>query len=470
MRLGCSPSRSLVVPKTRHFLVRNVIVGLLLRPSRCLSMQSYFARSKVIVPLRPRTRCLQEWKVGKQSSKLNSINIEDVRMAYHQGETDGILEYAASLDASTIRVEDIVSVTLDVSEGRSSEAASMMNAWIGACSLVKGPNVATDLVLGLMTAFGELKEKRNITPDIVTYSLAYSALHGEPSAQSSAAYFIHEAARQSKKIAGGKRRRAVAAARGKGPVLNVKDVEDDLRRLCGEDFSVLHETDDLFVVNKPSGVPCFHRKTTTAGKIRKGKAPTMASDISLEDALTACNAPLSTLNPEARGLVHRLDRGTSGCLVLAKNDETHALLVSEFFLRRTSKLYTTVVSPAPHPSVPDEGSIDHPVDGHPARSRFRILERVSPSAAIMEFEIFTGRKHQIRVHSSAVLGSPVYRDPLYTEEKIDNDDKEKFLLHSWKLKIPQFDIDVEAPQPRWWGDVVAELKETPMRQNKSKPR
>ena len=458
MRLGCSPCRSVVFPKTAHFILRKVMLGLLFRPSSCLSIQSCFSRSKFIVPLKPRARCLHEWKIGKQSSKLNSLNVEDVRMAYQNGETDGILEYAASLDVSTIKVEDVVSAALDVSEGRSGETASMMNAWIGACSLVKGPREVSELVLGLMTAFAELEEKRDIAPDIVTYSLAYSALHGDPSAQSSAASFIQEAARRSKKMAGGKRRKALAAARGKGRILKVKDLEDDLRQLCGEDFCVLHETDDLFVVNKPSGVPCFHRKTTTAGKIGKGKRPTMAADVSLEDALTACNAPLSTLNPEARGLVHRLDRGTSGCLVLAKNDETHALLVSEFFLRRTSKLYTAVVSPAPDPSVPDEGSIDHPVDGRPARSRFRILERVSPSAAIMEFEIFTGRKHQIRVHSSVVLGSPVYMDPLYTKEKIDNDDKEKFLLHSSKLKIPKFDIDVEAPQPRWWGDIVTELK------------
>jgi len=402
-------------------------------------------------------------KVGRtrtKSSRLFSLNVDDIRRAYQHGETDGILQYASSLDISTIAVEDIISATLDVSNGRSGDAASMMNAWIGACSLSSASTVTSDLVLGLMDAFEDLEGTKNISPDIVTYSLAYNALREDPSAEQSATYFIEEAIRRSKKAAGGKRRRALAAARGKGRISNTKDVGDDLRLLCGEDFSVLDETDDWVVVNKPSGIPCFHRKTTTAGKIRKGTghAIPQAKDVSLEDALVACNVPLSTLNPDARGLVHRLDRGSSGCLVLAKTDEMHARLLSEFFLRRTEKFYTTVVSPVPDPSVAGEGTIDFPVDGRPARSNYRILERWGSDAAIVEFAIFTGRKHQIRVHASSVLGSPVHMDTLYGEEKNIVDSSTRFLLHSSKLKIPKYDIDVEAPQPPWWDDVITDFK------------
>jgi 23S rRNA-/tRNA-specific pseudouridylate synthase len=462
-RLGVrqSPSQPRVISSITSLLSKNVILGLLFRPSKCLSVRAYFARPPANVPSTPPTK--YGYLLPRKSPILFSLLVDDVRKAYQIGETDGILEYAASLDSSAIRVDDIVSVTLDVAEGRSGEVASMMNAWIGACSIMEDRKVASDLVLGLVEAFEELEEDRNIAPDIVTYSLAYSALHEDLSRQGSAAYFVQEAARRSKKAAGGKRRKALAVARRKGRVANVKDLEDDLRRLCGEDFCVLHETDDLFVINKPSGVPCFHRKTTTAGKIRKGKGPVTAEDISLEDALITCNAPMSTLNPEALGVVHRLDRGSSGCLVLAKNEETHALLVSEFFLRRTGKLYTTILSPWSNPSVPEEGSIDHPVDGRPAKSRYRLLERVGPDVAIIEFEIFTGRKHQIRVHASEVLGSPVYMDTMYGEDKKSNVGKGRFLLHSSKLQIPKFGLDVEAPRPLWWNDVIAALKANPQK-------
>jgi 23S rRNA pseudouridine1911/1915/1917 synthase len=276
---------------------------------------------------------------------------------------------------------------------------------------------------------------------------------------------MEQAIRKSKKKAGGKRRKTLAASRRKLKVSNVGEVEEELRCLCGDDFSVLHETDGLLVVNKPSGVPCFHRKTTTAGKIRKrkGKDAAVADDISLEDALISCNVPLSTLNPEALGLVHRLDRGSSGCLVLAKTDEMHALLVSEFFLRRTEKTYLTVVSPAPDLSTPQGGTIDQPVDGRPAKSRYRIKQRFSDSAALLEFDIYTGRKHQIRVHASEALASPVYLDPLYSNPNDHShptagNPQQQFLLHASSLRIPKYGIEVEAPIPKWWSAITASFE------------
>jgi 23S rRNA-/tRNA-specific pseudouridylate synthase len=233
----------------------------------------------------------------------------------------------------------------------------------------------------------------------------------------------------------------------------------------------LHETDDFVVINKPSGVPCFHKKKTTAGKIKKGKGKQkyMASDVSLEDALLNCNIPLSTLNPEAMGLVHRLDRGSSGCMVLAKTNEMHANLVAEFFLRRTQKRYLALVAPAPDSSLSDEGLIDLPVDGRPAKSKYRVVERYGAGvAALLEFDIYTGRKHQVRVHAAEGLSSPVLMDNGYSSGRQDstdlenlvkfNEGKQHFFLHSSSLVIPEHGIDVKAPLPSCWDDTITLLK------------
>jgi len=245
------------------------------------------------------------------------------------------------------------------------------------------------------------------------------------------------------------------------------------------------ETDDFAVVNKPSGIPCFHKKKTTAGKIKRGKGKKKkgksngnadslesSSDVSLEDALVSCNVVLSTLNPEALGLVHRLDRGSSGCIVFAKSNDMHAKLVSEFFLRRTTKKYVALLRESSESSIPEAGSglIDHPVSRRPARSQYSLLERYKSSsdeecednAALVEFEIFTGRKHQIRVHAAEVLGSPVWGDPLYGSSddrsngaKPSNDISKRILLHAHRLTIPQLDIEVESPIPTWWDSTIS---------------
>jgi len=235
-----------------------------------------------------------------------------MRHAYAQKDTDGILEWASTLDPSSLDANHIIEDVLDVSDGRKGDAASMLNAWIGSCSLMDDREVASGLANDLLLAFEELHKTKDISPDIVTYSLLYSALHQDPNKRKMGDYAVDQAARQSKKLAGGKRRKALAASRRKKSVTSVKDIEINLRQLCGPELSILFESPDLFVVNKPSGISCFHRKTTIAGKVRKGQGQeSSAIDIALEDALLSCNIPLSTINPEALGLVHRLDRGTS---------------------------------------------------------------------------------------------------------------------------------------------------------------
>jgi 23S rRNA-/tRNA-specific pseudouridylate synthase len=153
-------------------------------------------------------------------------------------------------------------------------------------------------------------------------------------------------------------------------------------------------------------------------------------DLSLMDVLQKFRRPttgtsLSTLNPVALGIVHRLDRGTSGCIIIAKNDPIHAQFVAAIFQRQLQKTYTVLVSPAPCTVLYNEtmGYITIPVDGKPAKSKYTVLERFvrynniskrNETAALMNVITYTGRQHQVRVHCAHGLKAPIVGDPLYS--------------------------------------------------------
>mmetsp|Transcript_10474 Transcript_10474/g.30644 ORF Transcript_10474/g.30644 Transcript_10474/m.30644 type:complete len:519 (-) Transcript_10474:1085-2641(-) len=422
-------------------------------------------------------------------TELSHDLARDIHQSFQEKETDGVVDLATS---SSLMIHSNLDVNLDLipailvaSEGKKGVAASIMNALIGSTCLIttsddKIWSLMSDRTLSLMEG---LQEAADIVPDIVTYSLAHQALLNDPDARDLANTVLLEAERRTKKVAGGKRRKLLASSRRKR-MSSFADAEASLKELLGNEFKVLLETDDFAVVNKPSGVPCFHVKTTTAGKIKRGKGKkkgkkgpdkqqSESSDISLEDALVSCNVQLSTLNPDALGLVHRLDRGSSGCLILAKSNEMHTKLISEFFLRRTTKKYVALVQESSMSSFDDKdcSSIDHPVHGRPARSEYRLLKRFRSSddedcvdgAALLEFEIFTGRKHQIRVHAAEVLQSPVWRDPLYSTNgdaivkngRMSGDSSERIFLHASHLAIPELGIDIESPVPTWWKSTIS---------------
>jgi 23S rRNA pseudouridine1911/1915/1917 synthase len=242
-------------------------------------------------------------------------------------------------------------------------------------------------------------------------------------------------------------------------------VEHELQELYGSEFQVLYETADLVVLSKPSGMVCFHKHTTTAGKVsrrKRGHKDKDVADVSLEDGLLNQNVSLSTLNAEAHGLVHRIDRGTSGCIVLAKTDDMHAKLVTQLFLRRTKKTYMALVSPTRE--FNSQGIIDIPVDGRPARSVYSILKRRGNDAISLQVETLTGRKHQVRVHCAKGLDSPILLDPIYAHNvesppAIANiATGGRFFLHASALVIPDYGIDVQAPLPYWWEEAISEIE------------
>jgi 23S rRNA pseudouridine1911/1915/1917 synthase len=181
------------------------------------------------------------------------------------------------------------------------------------------------------------------------------------------------------------------------------------------DLAIVYEDADLIVVDKPAGMVVHPAPGNPEG--------------TLVNALIAhCGASLSGIGGERRpGIVHRLDKDTSGLIVAAKNDATHQALSADFAARRIERRYLAVAWGRPTPGEGEiEGAIGrHPVDrkrmalvkrgGKPALTRYKVLEALGPGASLVECRLATGRTHQIRVHLAAI-GHPLLGDPVYGRE------------------------------------------------------
>ncbi len=173
---------------------------------------------------------------------------------------------------------------------------------------------------------------------------------------------------------------------------------------------VVHEDAHLLVVNKPAGLVVHPGAGTASG--------------TLVNALLHHVRDLSGIGGVLRpGIVHRLDRGTSGLIVVAKSDVAHQGLAAQFASRKVEKQYLAVVHGVPRPR---SGTIDAPIGRHPvqrkkmsttsahgraARSSY-VVEEALDGAALLRVRIQTGRTHQIRVHLAS-LGHPIVGDETY---------------------------------------------------------
>jgi 23S rRNA pseudouridine1911/1915/1917 synthase len=183
-----------------------------------------------------------------------------------------------------------------------------------------------------------------------------------------------------------------------------------------EDLPVtfIYEDNEIVVVDKPAGMTVH-----PAGKIRSG---------TLVNALLFHLRDLTGVGGVLRpGIVHRLDKGTSGVMVVAKNDRAHEALVRQFQHREVHKLYLALVYGRMEQA---EGVINAPLGRHPtdrkkfsvrtrqpreAETRWRVRERFTGITSV-EVAPKTGRTHQIRVHMSAI-GHPLVGDPVYTKAR-----------------------------------------------------
>jgi 23S rRNA pseudouridine1911/1915/1917 synthase len=192
-------------------------------------------------------------------------------------------------------------------------------------------------------------------------------------------------------------------------------------RAHAEDIAldIVYEDDDLAIVNKPAGMMVHAGAGATDDARNRG---------TLVNALLHHFGTLSAVSGAMRpGIVHRLDRATSGLMVVAKNDESHRRLAAQFSSRQVHKTYLALVHGWP---TPETGTVKSPISRHSQKrtrmttqgfggrdavTHYHVLRKLDApygKFALLELTIETGRTHQIRVHMSS-LGHPVVGDALY---------------------------------------------------------
>lgn len=221
-------------------------------------------------------------------------------------------------------------------------------------------------------------------------------------------------------------------------------------------LDILFEDDTLIVLNKPPGLVVHpsagHEEHTLVNAL-----------------LHHCRGRLSGIGGIARpGIVHRLDKETSGCIVVARNDETHLALSKQFSERRVEKIYNALVcgeivrdggeiraAIARHPSHRKRMAVRDDDSGRAAHTQWRVLERLN-GGTFVEARIFTGRTHQIRVHFQ-FLGHPLVGDKTYGARQnarlaeSSGYESPRVMLHALRLSFvhpgTEKKMDFEAPLP-----------------------
>lgn len=228
-------------------------------------------------------------------------------------------------------------------------------------------------------------------------------------------------------------------------------------------LTVLYEDPDVAAIDKPAGMVVHAGAGIHAG--------------TLVNALLHRFGALSTVGGELRpGIVHRLDRFTSGVLLVARTDAAHRSLAAQFSGREIDKVYIALV----HGAVKQEhGRIERPIARDPVRrvrmtsrlasgreawSEYRVLRRLA-GFTLLEVRIGTGRTHQIRVHLSAI-GHPVVGDRLYGAPAAvpGRPSPGRFFLHAHRIRFRQptdgREITVESPLPAALESWLAALEKS----------
>ncbi|MDO9464253.1 MAG: RluA family pseudouridine synthase [bacterium] len=240
---------------------------------------------------------------------------------------------------------------------------------------------------------------------------------------------------------------------GDNILITIPELQDNAElKLKPENMAldILYEDDNIIVINKPAGIIVHPAQGVVSGTV-------------VNFLLYHCKT-LSDLNgPMRPGIVHRLDKDTSGVLIAAKNNSAHANLAEQFKNRKVKKTYMAVVRGV----IPqDEGEIDRPIGrcvshrtkmaiayigGKRALTKFKVIERYHQNTLINAYPT-TGRTHQIRVHM-AYLGYPIVGDKIYGESKglVSKLDSliDRQALHAYRISFshPASNKDVEFIAP-----------------------
>ena len=224
-------------------------------------------------------------------------------------------------------------------------------------------------------------------------------------------------------------------------------------------LNVIYEDNDIIIIKKEKGMVVHPGNGNPDG--------TLANAI-----MARCKDSLSGIGGEIRpGIVHRIDKDTSGIIIVAKNDKAHLNISEQIKEHKTTKTYLALVRGR---VKENEATIDMPIgrskkdrkkmavdkDGKKAVTHFKVLKRYS-DCTLLEVVIETGRTHQIRVHLSEI-GYPIIGDYTYSNGE-NRFDVEGQMLHAYKIKFkhPTTNEEVEytAELPKYFKDILEKLDE-----------
>ena len=386
-------------------------------------------------------------------------------MIYKEGGTLAVLKQSQGMEH--YEASWLVKAALQASSSSSQNnnkgvASGILNAFLGSCCCqTNRNNNNAQMAIDLMKAYDDYQTQ--LQPDLVALSLAFLATSQQPQYASHAKEFLLRAEQMynhNSNMTITSTTVVAGSGSGSGAATATATATVDWTKLKEQHgIELLQDHDEFVVVSKPSGMVCYHG----ANKTKKNKKNINHKNTqSLEDCLLQNGIPLSTLNQEGRGMVHRIDRGTSGCIVLAKTNRMHAILMALFFLRNVEKSYQALVvvevagNNNPQLLLPNKGSIDTAIGGRPATSNYTVEERFvfqnasKFSLARIKVKTEQGRRHQVRfiacgssnmcvqyiphstvlnltlsslsfthkikkvrIHCSQGLGAPILLDPMY---------------------------------------------------------
>ena len=247
-----------------------------------------------------------------------------------------------------------------------------------------------------------------------------------------------------------------------GDRITLEEVKPKEISLKAQDIAidVIYEDKDIIVVNKPKGLVVHPANGNPDGTL-------------VNAIMAICKGSLSGIGGEIRpGIVHRLDKDTSGIIIIAKNDEAHIKLSEQIKNREVKKTYIALVRGF---VKENEATINMPIgrspkdrqkmavvkNGNNAITHIKVLERFN-NYTLLQVNIETGRTHQIRVHLSQI-GYPIVGDYTYSNGKNEFGIVGQ-CLHAKSLKfrhpITNEEMYLEAELPQYFKDVIKKLEET----------